>query len=119
MNSPSATGQNWPWTLVTRSAGSARAALRSATPSASNARCPAASAVFSVGTLDPPSLAVFSGANDPPLSEIAFANRPLAAGEAASMDTEMPPADSPKMVTLFSSPPNWAMLSFTHFRAAT
>jgi len=32
--------------------------------------------------------------------------------------TEPPPADSPAMVTLDGSPPNWQMLSFTQARAS-
>src|SRR5205823_3073923 len=39
------------------------------------------------------------GPNDPPLCEMAPRKRPLASGEAQSMLTEIPPADSPKMVT--------------------
>ena len=34
------------------------------------------------------------------------------------MLTEMPPADSPKIVTRLGSPPNRAMLSLTHFNPA-
>src|SRR5665213_658329 len=54
------------------------------------------------------------GPNEPPLSEIAPSKSPLASGDAHNMLTEMPPADSPKMVTLFGSPPNAAMFFFTH-----
>ena len=33
-------------------------------------------------------------------------------------ETEIPPADSPKIVTRFGSPPNAAMLRFTHCKPA-
>ena len=39
------------------------------------------------------------GPNEPPLSEIAPWNSPFASGDAHSMLTAIPPADSPKMVT--------------------
>src|ERR1017187_1464604 len=39
------------------------------------------------------------GPNDPPLCEIAPWNSPFASGDAHSMLTAMPPADSPKIVT--------------------
>jgi hypothetical protein len=42
----------------------------------------------------------------------------LAKGEADSMLTAMPPADSPKMVTFPGSPPKAAMFFFTHCRPA-
>ena len=51
-----------------------------------------------------------------PLSPIALWKRPLVSGVATSAFTENDPADSPKIVTLPGSPPNAAMLSFTHFR---
>ncbi len=53
-----------------------------------------------------------------PLSEIARLNRPLASGEPTRPASMQAPADWPKMVTLSGSPPNWAMLAFTHFRVA-
>ena len=53
-----------------------------------------------------------------PLSAIALWNSPLATGEPASLPTIAAPADSPKIVTLFGSPPNAAMFAFTHFSAA-
>ena len=43
---------------------------------------------------------------------------PAASGEAISALTANDPADSPKIVTLPGSPPNAAMLSFTHCSAA-
>ena len=46
---------------------------------------------------------------------IARWNSPLAEGIASSVATLRPPPDWPKMVTVFGSPPNWAMLSRTHF----
>ena len=49
---------------------------------------------------------------------IAFWNNPLAAGEPLSMPTMAGPADWPKIVTLFGSPPNAAMLACTHRSAA-
>ena len=61
---------------------------------------PTASAAASVGTSSPPSVARRDGANEPPLSEITFWKSPFAYGDAASMLTAMPPADSPKIVTL-------------------
>ena len=61
--------------------------------------------MFSPGEGDLP-----SGPNEPPLCEIAPWNSPLARGDAQSMLTAMPPADSPKIVTLSGSPPNAAML---------
>ncbi|CKT35105.1 Uncharacterised protein [Mycobacterium tuberculosis] len=53
------------------------------------------------------------------LSEIALANRPLAAGTANSVAVICAPALSPKMVTLPGSPPNSAMLSWTQRNANT
>ena len=50
----------------------------------------------------------------PPLSAIALWKSPLATGEPLSMPTMAAPADSPKMVTLFGSPPKFAMLALTH-----
>jgi hypothetical protein len=50
----------------------------------------------------------------PPLCMMARVNSPLACGEPTSAPTMMAPADSPAMVTLFGSPPNAAMLRFTH-----
>ncbi len=48
-----------------------------------------------------------------PLWLIARWNRPFATGEPARPPTMAAPADSPKIVTLFGSPPNAAMLAFT------
>ena len=62
----------------------------------------------------PPSFACLSGPKLPPLSEMAPVKSPLASGEAASMLTAIPPADSPKIVTRPGSPPNAAMFFFTH-----
>ena len=45
------------------------------------------------------------------------AKSPFALGVPMSVPTLMPPADSPKIVTLLGSPPNAAMLSRTHSRA--
>ena len=50
---------------------------------------------------------------------MALWNRPLAVGVPSSVPTLMPPADSPKIVTLPGSPPKAAMLSRTHSSAAT
>ena len=44
---------------------------------------------------------------------IALWNRPRAPGDASRAPTLMPPALSPKIVTLSGSPPNAAMFSFT------
>ena len=54
-----------------------------------------------------------------PLCGMALWNSPRAAGRPRSVPTLMPPADSPKMVTLAGSPPKAEMLSRTHSRAAT
>src|ERR1035437_6356844 len=54
------------------------------------------------------------GPSESPLCEIAPVKHPLACGDAHNMLTEIPPADSPKMVTLLGSPPNAAMFFFTH-----
>ncbi len=53
-----------------------------------------------------------------PDSEIAFTNNPRAIGEATRSLTLIPPADSPKIVTLETSPPNAAMFCCTHLSAA-
>ena len=58
------------------------------------------------------------GPNEPPLCEITLLNRPLANGDAASILTEIPPADSPAIVTLLASPPKWLILFLSHFKAA-
>ena len=58
------------------------------------------------------------GPNEPPLSEMAPWKSPLASGDAHNMLTAMPPADSPKIVTFFGSPPNAAIFFFTHWRPA-
>ncbi len=61
---------------------------------------------------------VRDGPKEPPLCEIAPWNSPAASGDAASIETEIPPADSPKIVTLFGSPPKAAILSCTHCKPA-
>ena len=53
-----------------------------------------------------------------PLCGMARWNRPLARGIASRVPTDMPPADSPAIVTLAGSPPNAAMFCCTHSRAA-
>ena len=58
------------------------------------------------------------GPKEPPLSEIAPSKRPFASGDAHSMLTAIPPADSPKMVTLLGSPPNAAMFFLIHCKPA-
>ncbi len=91
-------------------AGTARKAAGSSevTPQPLAAAAPAASAVLkSAKSLRPA-----------PDSTIALWNRPRALGDSIRKFTAMPPADSPKMVTLPGSPPKPAMLAFTHFRAA-
>ena len=55
----------------------------------------------------------------PPLSPIAPAMSPRDKGDAISALTAIDPADSPPMVMWLGSPPNAAMLRFTHFSAAT
>ena len=59
---------------------------------------PSASATCSGGTLWPPSGRVCRGEGAAALRDARW-NSPLALGEAASMLTEIPPADSPKIVT--------------------
>ena len=59
-----------------------------------------------------------TGPNDPPLWEIAPLKSPFARGDAQSMLTEIPPADSPKIVTFAGSPPNAAILFWIHSNAA-
>ena len=51
--------------------------------------------------------------------EIALWKRPFALLDTRSENTLWPPADSPNIVTLSGAPPNFEMLSFTHFRAIT
>jgi len=63
-------------------------------------------------------LAVSTLSREPPDSTIAFWNRPRAIGEVRRLWTETPPAENPKIVTLFGSPPNAAMFCCTHLRAA-
>ncbi len=54
-----------------------------------------------------------------PLCTMARWNNPFAEGIASSVLTFPPPPDWPKIVTLFGSPPKFAMLSRTHSSAAT
>src|SRR5512139_4190151 len=54
----------------------------------------------------------------PPLWEIALSNNPFAGGEINCMQTLLPPADSPKIVTFRGSPPKAPMFSRTHRSAA-
>ena len=61
------------------------------------------------------------GVMDPisdPLSMMAPAIRSFESGEATWALTEIEPADSPAIVTLFGSPPNAAMFACTQRRAA-
>ncbi len=51
-----------------------------------------------------------------PLSEMPRWIRPLASGEPTRAATMQAPADWPKMVTLFGSPPKAAMFFLIHFR---
>ena len=59
-----------------------------------------------------------SGAKFAPLSPIARWNNPFASGLATSTFTLHDPADSPKMVTRFGSPPNTSIFFCTHSSAA-
>ena len=52
-----------------------------------------------------------------PDSAMARSISPAVLGMVSSTLTLVPPADSPKMVTLSGSPPKAAMLSFTHCSA--
>ena len=54
----------------------------------------------------------------PPLSPIALARSLRESGEATCAETEKEPADSPKSVMLFGSPPKAAMLVWTQASAA-
>ena len=104
---------------ITFSAGSARSSFNDGAPAALAISAPDASAsartrMFSPGTGD-----LLLGPNEPPLCEIAPWKSPFARGDAQSMLTAMPPADSPKIVTRFGSPPNAAMLRWIHWRPAT
>ena len=65
--------------------------------------------------------AASSGVKNVPgtLCTTARRNSPAARGIASSAATDPPPADWPKTVTRSGSPPNAAMLSRTHSRAAT
>src|SRR3984957_3262518 len=58
------------------------------------------------------------GVRHGPLSTMAFAKSPLLLGASVCRQTLLPPADSPKSVTLVLSPPKFAMFVWTHFRAA-
>ena len=49
---------------------------------------------------------------------IAPRNRPFDSGLVTWAATEPAPNDWPLITTLFGSPPNFAMLSWTHFSAA-
>ena len=101
---------------VTVSAGSARSFASAAAsvpsiPLALAKATPVASAALTGG-------AAPRAARPPPDSTIARWNSPLPSGEAISAWIENPPADSPNTVTCAGSPPNAAMLRFTHCSAA-
>ena len=49
---------------------------------------------------------------------MALWKRPFASGDVIIVNTDPPPADSPKMVTFPASPPKAAMFFCTHFSAA-
>jgi hypothetical protein len=63
-------------------------------------------------------VAVVVRVEQPPLSLIARWKSPRLAGETTCRQTSCEPADSPKIVTLFGSPPNAAMFLRTHSSAA-
>lgn len=91
---------------------SARAVARdsaSAASGASSSTSRFAARAWSAGEADRP------GAGD---CAIARRKSPRAAGMVISESTDVPPADSPKIVTFSGSPPNAAMLSRTHRSAA-
>ena len=73
---------------------------------------PAASAEFA-----PPRIGG-TCASPAPDSEMALTNSPSASGEDISTCTDPAPADSPNRVTFLGSPPNLAMLRWTHCNAA-
>ena len=52
-----------------------------------------------------------------PLSMMAFANKPRESGTNSCKQVLAPPADSPKIVTLFGSPPKAEIFLLTHFSA--
>ena len=51
------------------------------------------------------------------LSEIAYLNLPFASGEVHIAFTDDEPADSPAIVILSGSPPNFSMFALTQSRA--
>jgi len=100
---------------TTWSGGSARS-LSSAF--GSSAAMPLAAAKFTP-TCSTSANAGLRDAPSPPDSTTAFANRPCASGDVSNALTDMPPADSPMIVTLDASPPNAATLRLTHCSAAS
>ena len=99
-------------------AGFFRASAIEAAPSLERKAAPSFSARARVCMFMPLSLSRCAGPKFPPLSEIAPWNKALASGEAASMLTAIPPADSPNIVTRPVSPPKPPMLRFTHWSPA-
>src|SRR5512139_109466 len=77
-----------------------RASAMDATPASLSVATPERSASAKRHIFSPGRGAGLGGPNEPPLSEIAPLNSPLASGDAHNMLTAIPPADSPKMVTL-------------------
>ena len=104
---------------TTFSDGSARSSFSDPAPAVLAISAPETSASASERMFSPGDGDLLTGPNEPPLCEIAPWKSPLARGEAHSMLTAMPPADSPKIVTLFGSPPRAAMLRSIHRRPAT
>ena len=101
------TSPDWPW-MASSLSGFARSSAIVETPSVFIAFTPSASAALA-GRMRP-----ICSPIQPPLCAMARTKRPLACGEPTSAPTMMAPADSPAMVTLLGSPPNAAMLRFTH-----
>ena len=103
------------------SALSLRASAMLFTPSFVRKALPVASAVPSAGMLMPkPPWADFcSGVNEAPLIAMTLWNSPFDSGLAARKLTAPEPAEWPKMVTFFGSPPKAATFFCTHCNPAT
>src|SRR5665647_1149149 len=95
-----------------------RSSAMEETPALSIYDCPARSASARRFKFSPGKVVGLGGPNEPPLWEMAPWNNPLASGDAHSMLTAIPPADSPKIVTLLGSPPKLAIFFCTHLRPA-
>ena len=122
MTQPSTIGHakpRWPRAAARiLSAGILRKSAIESAPAARASASPPRSASASGRMFSPGDPAVRWWPKEPPLSEIAPWNKPFASGEAQSMLIAMPPADSPKIVTLLGLPPKAAMFFWIHCKAA-